>query len=149
MDHSPFRSWKRPCFRMNTLNRKLGPRQLKQQCYRKAFSVGGAQQFLQTVAFAVAHARTETVGAVVCLASLAHLTGTMGKISVPLRFSRSDGHSSSTGPAHVASHARRARHQHCQSRQYRRRHNHIRLGNYGGLPPRCLAIHWCSRQARR
>lgn len=125
MDHSPFRSWKCPCFGMNTQNRTL--------CSR-------------TVAFAVPDARTETVGAVVCRASQAHLTGTMVKISIRRCFSRSDRHSSSTGPAHVASHARRESHQHCHSRQYRRRRNHIRLGNYGGLPPRCLAIHCSGRR---
>jgi len=79
-------------------------------------------------AFAVAHARTEIVGAVICPASQAHLTGTMAGTmarSVPLRFSRSDRHSFSIGAAHVVSHARRASHQPCQSLQYRRRHEHI------------------------
>ena len=31
----------------------------------------------------------------------------------------------------------------------RRHHEHISLGNYGGPTLRRLAIHWCSRQARR
>lgn len=61
---------------------------------------GRRPAILRPGAFAVVHARTEIVGTVICPASQAHLTETMGKISVPLGFCRSDRHSSSTGAAH-------------------------------------------------
>lgn len=96
-----------------------------------------AKQFFWLGVIADAHGRTGAEGALIYPRRQTHLAGALDEISVPILTVMS----SFTGMAQVASALSQRPHRHLQPQEYRRRRRHIRLGNYGDLEARWLAIH--------